>query len=215
MKRLIILFIGIQLTSCGMRSITTSKKIDLVSIESNLQLEKFLDYSAEEIYEIESLENYKKINPIITQHCSSIQTFKNNENDDNFVLIPKRAFRENIKKEKSKSIVIVEYRGLLNFSNGGDDVLDYYLNDSNSKINIPNTFDKGEILLTIDKFGRIQIIDKNIKKINDSTYEKIHILDNIKVGENGDSIKFIETFTINLKNDLKVKRTIKDKWICD
>ena len=52
-------------------------------------------------------------------------------------------------------------------------------------------------------------------KINDSTFEKTHILDNIKVGENGDSIKLIETFKINFKKNISVKRTIKDKWICD
>ncbi|RXP47900.1 hypothetical protein EC396_12850 [Lutibacter sp. HS1-25] len=213
MKRLIILFIGIQMTSCGMSIITTSKKVDLINIESNIELENFLEYTADEIYQIEDLSNYKKINPIKTQHCSSIQTFKKNDND--FVLVPKSAFRENIKREKSNSLIILEYRGFLNFSNGGDDVLDYYLNNSNNQINIKNTFDKTETIFTIDKFGKIKIVDKKVKKINDSTFEKIHILDNIKVGENGDSIKLIETFKINFKKNISVKRTIKDKWICD
>jgi hypothetical protein len=213
MKRLLILFIGIQMTSCGMCMITTSKKVDLINIESNIELENFLDYTADEIYQIEDLSNYKKINPIIAQHCSSMQTFKKNDND--FVLVPNRAFRKDIKREKSNSLIILEYRGFLNFSNGGDDVLNYYLNNSNNQINIPNTFDKTETIFTIDKFGKIEIVDNNVKKINDSTFEKIHILDNIKVGENGDSIKFIETFKINLKKNIKVKRTIKEKWICD
>jgi len=215
MKRLIILLIGLQITSCGMSIITTSKKVDLIRVESNIELENFLDYSADEMYSIEDLTNYKKINPIMTQHCSSIQTFKNNENTDDFVLIPRLAFREDIKRKKSNSVVIIEYRGFLNFSNGGDDVLDYYLNNSNNQINIPNTFDKSKTILIIDKLGQIEIIDKEIKRINENTFEKIHILDNIKVGENGDSIKFIETFKINLKKNLKVKRTVKDKWICD
>lgn len=213
MKRLIILFIGIQMTSCGMSIITTSKKVDLINVESNIELENFLEYTADEIYQIEDLSNYKKINPVKTQHCSSMQIFKKNDND--FVLVPKSAFRENIKQEKSNTLIILEYRGFLNFSNGGDDVLDYYLNNSNNQINIQNTFDKAETIFTIDKFGKIKIVDKKVKKINDSTFEKIHILDNIKVGENGDSIKLIETFKINFKKSISVKRTIKDKWICD
>jgi len=205
--------LSILLISCGSNRITTSKKIDLIYIESYIYPENWNNLPLNESIYIEQLNEYRDISPINTEHCTTFQFDGGINNYRNGVTIPGAAFKQNIKKENSSCMVHIDYSGgSFNFSQGGDNILDFYINDKKSFIMMPNTFNKSKEYFKINKKGKITLLDDRIKKTGDKTYSLVHYLYN-KILER--EVKLYEDIIIHgVKENITIKRTIKNVWDC-